>query len=255
MPPLPSCFSAVKPSLPFFVSCLSVDLGFSWFSFRFSISLLPSKPFFRLDLFLFLSPSFRTEACIKLVQISGRPDLGKLHPRLPFFPLRHCCSKTFITFHMSVALSSFSTLGQYPTTSTFIGVLGSLIDSFLFISKAVKATCSVYISPSAIRISTSQFILFIAVLPFPMTIQPRLLSAAMCRQQICRFNFSLFSVFDKKIGGTSTHLVEQQLLHFHFGLSRISHTVPNPLSTLIHVPSKQSWQCRAWTRPEFWRFV
>src|SRR5271154_3546162 len=89
--------------------------------------LLPSKPAFWLCLF-----SFRirqsTEVCINLVQISTRSDLSK-HIRLLSFPFRHCCSKTFITFRMSTALFPLPRSrhwANYPTTFTFIGVLGSL---------------------------------------------------------------------------------------------------------------------------------
>ena len=89
--------------------------------------------------------SFRqsTEACIKLVQISVRSDLCKLH--LAYF------SFLFVTVaarHLlrPICLPLFppplSTLGQYPTTSTFVGALGvSLALSSPF--RRHKATCSV----------------------------------------------------------------------------------------------------------------
>ena len=66
-----------------------------------------------------------------------------------------------------------------------------------------------------------------------------------------RLFFSPISVFDIR-NRRNIHTSVEQLLHFLFGLSWISRTVPTPLSTLVHIPSKQFRQCRAWTRPEFW---
>ena len=95
-----------------------------------------------------------------LVQISASSDLSR-HTHLLFFPLRHHCGETFITFHMSPLLHLFLDVG--PTTrqplplSAFWALY--LPSPLLFGSR--KATCHIYISPpSAIRISPSPSILF-----------------------------------------------------------------------------------------------
>ena len=52
-----------------------------------------------------------------------------------------------------------------------------------------------------------------------------------------------------------SHFLWSSFYICYIGLFRIPRTVPTPLSTLVHIPLKQSRQCRAWTRLEFWRFV
>ena len=139
-----------------------------------------------------------------------------------------------------------------PTTSTFVGAFGvSLALSSPF--RRHKATCSVYAStprlgfPPRRSFFSSQFFLSLRRFNDGYNLQQ-------CAVKNLSFQLLPILSIRQEIGGTFTRLVEQ-LLHFLFGLSRISRTVPTPLSTLVHIPSKQSRQCRAWTRPEFWRFV
>jgi hypothetical protein len=154
--------------------------------------------------------------------------------------------------------TSFSTLGQYPTTSTFIGVLGSLIASFPLHFENRKSHLFRFSLPFlAIRISASPFVHFYRTPFFPL--RPLSLDYSLLNCVANNLSFALVVLPNRGpqhtvIERAFTRLVEQ-LLHFLFGLFWISRTVPTPLSTLVHGPSKQPRQCRAWTSPEFWRFV
>ena len=142
-----------------------------------------------------------------------------------------------------------------PTTSTFVGALGvSLALSSPF--RRHKATCSVYSSTPRLGFPRRFFTHF-----YPTFFSLLHLSLDYSLLHCVANNLSFSLVFPPNLGlrhtvieRTFTSLVEQ-LLHFLFGLSQIPCTVPTPLSTPVHIPSKQSRQCRAWTRPEFWSFV
>jgi hypothetical protein len=144
------------------------------------------------------------------------------------------------------------------TTSTFVGALGTSLALFLFRFGAIKPPVPFYPSLLAIWISASPFFIhFYRTAFFSLRHLSTDYSLRHCIANNLSFAFqcspqSRYSTY--AIGGTFTLLVEQ-LLHFLLGLPRIPRTVPTPLSTLVHIPLKQSRQCRAWTRLEFWRFV
>jgi hypothetical protein len=113
-----------------------------------------------------------------------------------------------------------------------------------------KATCSVYSSTPRPGLPHRCSFLSKRFLPSPLRRSNRGYSLQQCAVSDLSFQLLPNLSIRQEIGGTFKRLVEQ-LLHFLFGLSRISRTVSTPLSTLVHIPSKQSRQYRAWTRLEF----
>ena len=101
----------------------------------------------------------------------------------------------------------------------------------------------------AIRISTSPFIHFRSFSLRHLSLDYSLRSTTLCRQSsvICAC-FSPQSRPSTYCNPKNIHTSCRTAPTFLFGLFQIPRPVPTPLSTLVHIPSKRSRQCRAWTR-------
>ena len=192
MPPFLSCFGAVKPYFPFSVSSPSVDLGlhlvccgFFNLLFLFHQCLLPSKPVFRPDILPFLSSSIRTKSS-GLRQDNLGPPLVQISATTLLFvsflfvtvAARHLVRSTCLRFPPPPSRR----WANYPTTFTFIGVLGSLFAPLLFRLEAVKPPVPFYPSLLAIWISTSPFHSILSHLLSLTASRPRLRPTKLCRQ-------------------------------------------------------------------------
>ena len=157
------------------------------------------------------------------------------------------CGETFITFHMSpLSSTSLSTLGQLPDNFYLYRRSGLFICPSPLPFGSRKATCSVYSSTPRLGFPRRFFIHFYSTF-FSLrhlSLDYSLLHCVSNNRSISAC-FSPQSRYSTSCNLDYSHTSYRTASIFPFRSIPDTSYGANPLSTLAHIPSKQSRQCRA----------